>query len=280
MHDPRRIKLSPSAVRAFRNCPHRYALDYVQRLPDSARASVPMLAFGNAIHQALADFIREGGWERLSKDDLVSIFMRHWDGAPYADEDTEMSQFHHGKRLLEAFYDRPFPGNSPKERGIELRLSWRTARKNILATGKIDRLCETEDGRLLVIDYKVGRYHPQTEEDLDIQATFYRSLIADTIARAIPRPIEVVFHFLGSHSTLTAEFTHEDFLRIWGSIEATADRIRASIASFHQGRPLWAAFPLQRGHQCVTCPMKLYCEQVRDLPEAEVARFYPEGGAT
>jgi hypothetical protein len=270
------IKLSPSAARSFRNCPHRYALDYVQRLPAADRTAVPMLAFGNAVHQALADFIREGGWARLSQDDLVAIFMRHWNGAVYADTDIEMSQFHYGRRLLEAFYDRPFPSNPLKEQGTELRLSWAKPRKNILATGKIDRLCEIEDGRLLVIDYKVGRFHPQAEEDLDVQATFYRSLVADTIARANPMPIEIVFYFLGSQSTLTVEFTHEDFLRIWESLEETAERIRASTVSFHQGRPLWAAFPLHRGHQCLSCPMKSHCEQVQEHPSAEPTRDYPD----
>ncbi len=276
MHSPLLIKLSPSAVRAFRNCPYRYALDYVQRLPASERVPVPMLAFGNAIHQALADFIREGGWQRFSKDDLIAIFMRHWDGTPYEDEEIEMSQFHHGRLLLEAFHDRPFPTRTPKERGVEVRLNWRTARKNILATGKIDRLCETEDGRLLVIDYKVGRYHPQAAEDLNVQATFYRSLVADTIARTIPMPIEIVYHFLGSQSTLTVEFTYEDFLQVWESLEITADQIRASTASFHQGRPLWAAFPLHRGHQCLSCPMQSHCEQVQEHPRVEPPRVHPD----
>ncbi|MNT43634.1 PD-(D/E)XK nuclease superfamily protein [compost metagenome] len=164
---------------------------------------------------------------------------------------------------------------------MELRLSWAAPRMGILATGKIDRLCETDDGRLLVIDYKVGRYHPQAEDDLSVQAAFYRSLIADTVARADPKPIEVVFHFLGSQSTLTFGFTREEFRWTWGEIDVTAERIRLATKGAALGRPLWVAFPLRRGQQCSSCPMRVHCERLRALPEGEAARFCPdiEGGS-
>ena len=275
MFDPKTLKLSPSAIRAYRSCPYRYALDYVQRLPDSARVPVPLLAFGNAIHQTLADFIREGGWAKFSKDDLVALFMGRWDGSVYEDEDQELIQFHHGKRLLEGYFDRPYPDAPITERGVEVRLNWTTPRGGILATGKIDRLCETDDGRLLVIDYKVGRYHPLCEDDLSVQAAFYRSLVADTVARAASKSIEVVFHFLGSQATLNFGFTREEFRWVWGEIDVTAERIRLATKSLSLGRPLWVAFPLRRGQQCFSCPMMAHCENVANLPEREAARFYP-----
>lgn len=174
------LRLSASAVRAFLECPYRYARDYVDRLPDADREPVPSFAFGNAMHQALAEFIRQGGWGAVSLDDLIGLLMRHWEGGVYPDADTELYHFHRGREMLARFYKNPYPLAVEQELGVEQYVRWRAPRKGLLATGKLDRACIIPGNVLEIVDYKTGSWVPK-DDDLkkDYQALFYRTLGAD-----------------------------------------------------------------------------------------------------
>lgn len=272
------LQLSPSAVRAYRSCPYRYARDYVDRLPDDFRRPVFHLAYGSAIHQALAYFIRHGGQSRLSKDDLIVALMDHWDSSAYPNEDTELDRFYEARRMLESFYDQPYPQEVKRELGIEERLTWSTPRRGIRAVGKLDRICLLPDGTLDVIDYKTGAC-PEDGEDLpkDPQALIYRSLAGEAYRRLNPGQIQVTFHYLVSGASVNIRYDHEDFIYWWSMIDDVAARIRNSMSKLKAGAPLWQAFPIRRGNQCRRCPLEAHCDASAYPSEDELPDLPQEG---
>lgn len=254
----RPVRLSASAVKAFLECPYRYAMDHVQRLPQHQREPFPALAFGNVVHRTLACFIQQGGWDHLNCDDLLSLFADFWDGAVYSDRDAEYRSFVRGKDMLERFYASSYP-RMTKELGVELSVSWRKPHRGIVAVGKIDRARLLNDETLEVIDYKTGR---STSSNLasDTQALFYRTLAAETFEELRPKSIRITFLHLEDLIPVSAEFEKERFQLCWKNIEETARAILDANLRVDQGFPLEQAFPRRREGRCGGCQIKRHCE--------------------
>lgn len=264
------LKLSASAVKAFLGCPYRYARDYLDRLPDDQREPVPSFAFGNAVHNALADFIRQGGWRALTVDDLVGLLVRHWECGAYPDSDIELDYFHQGREMVTRFYDHPYPASVAKELGVEQYVSWRAARKGLIAAGKLDRACLLPGNVLEIVDYKTGRWMPK-EEDLrrDLQTVFYRTLAAERFGGYRTVAIKVTYFYLSVGEAVSVEFEQEDFLARWREIESIALEIRDRLELLRGGQTLVSAFPLNRSRGCARCPMHGHCDRLADSAQKE-----------
>lgn len=271
------VRLSASGVRAFLECRYRYYLDYIHRLAQEEREPVSSFAFGNAMHQAIADFFKAGGREGQTRDDLIASLMRHWDGSVYPDIDTELRRFHQGKRMLEGFYDNPYPEMVERELGVERYLKWKAPRRGIMATGKLDRICLLPDGVIEVLDYKTGHFRLKPAEmEGDLQAIFYRTLAGEAFRGLEPKGIRVTFHYLPSGATVSVEFEREHFLEKWRQVEPVAEQIRKARQKLNEGRPSWAAFPLSRGSRCSSCLMRRHCMSLADgEQEARVEESIP-----
>lgn len=267
MQDTEPLRLSASGLRAFGECNYRYARDYVDRLPDGEREPVAAFAFGEAIHKALAQFIRQGGWAKRSVDDLVGLLMRHWDDRAYSDPEESSREFLRGRELLEAFYEHPHPAGPARELGVEAFVSWSRPRNGVIAVGKIDRACLLEDGTLEIIDYKCGK-RILTEADLaqEAQAIFYRTLAAEAFKRLAPADVQVTFLFLDGPVPVSVKFDRDQFAAKWRGVEEIAQAIRKSRALNSAGVPLDEAFPLNRGAHCRSCPMRRHCDSIEAMP--------------
>lgn len=259
------IRLSPSAVRVFRECPYRYAKDYIDRLPDCERVVISSFNFGNTIHQVLAAFISRGGWERLSKDDFLELFVERWPDN-YSDAEKELEDFHRAKEMLESFYDSPYPARPVKELGVERKLAWRRPFGGILATGRIDRIVMHHDGTLEAIDYKTGkRVMSVMEMADDAQALFYRTLAVAGQQSAGAKSVRVTFLYLASGSAVSIDFEEAEFHQGWDRIIEVAVLIRAAMERYHGGEALGVAFPPRRGSQCNRCEMWRHCNTLYPL---------------
>lgn len=264
------LRLSASATKAFLECPYRYAKDYVDRLPASEREPVASFSFGNALHQALADFVRQGAWKVLSLDDLIGLLMRHWEGGVYPDADTELYHFHRGKEMLARFYSQAYPTGVEKELGVEQYVTWQAPRKGLLATGKLDRACLLHGSILEIVDYKTGTWIPK-EDDLkkDLQALFYRTLGAEHYRGLRPQRVRVSFYYLPAGEVVSVEFEQEDFMERWQEVESVGRMIRDALVQVREGQSMALAFPLNRSKNCSRCPMRGHCDRLEDKPQKE-----------
>lgn len=261
MSAPSPVRLSASAVEDYRTCPYRYARTYASPLPDRERATVTVLTFGAVVHEVLADFVRQGGWERLGKTDLFALLRARWPGNIYQDDDLSMANFERAADMLEKFFDRPYPSQVVQELGVERRVGWLRYRRGIMATGRIDRACLVAGNVLELIDYKTGSLRLEADRLLaEPQALFLRSLGAEAFRELEPSATRVTFLYLASAVPVSVEYEQEEFLLGWARIEAIAERIRQAMASVVAGTPVYEAFPLNRGERCRLCPMRLHCD--------------------
>lgn len=261
------LRVSASALRSFTSCAYRYCRDYVARLPREERAPVPSFALGEAVHRALATFTKRGGHARQTKDDLLNLLVDCWDGQSYPDSDAEVMAFHRAKAMLATYYEQPYPEEIAQDLAIEEFINWRQPRNGILATGKLDRACLLENGTVLVIDYKTS-IRPSSVEYVrgDWQAIMYRSLARSLLERRFRHlegaRIVIAFHYLATATPVTVEYEHDDFMKRWRAITSIAREIQTTIQLARDGLPLREAFPLQRGAQCQTCPMRRHCDSI------------------
>jgi hypothetical protein len=256
------LRITPSAISAFRRCAYSYAIRYVVPLPEVERLRVPVLALGSAVHAAIARFLRSGGWERRGLDELMAMLGPVWDPSGFPEDDEELA-FEQARALLVMFYEHPYPANVARELGIERNLSWRKARRGVVAAGKVDRVCMLDDQTLLIVDYKTGRL-PEKPERLhrDVQTLIYRSLGSDCYRWLSPSKILVAFRFIGAAETVEVELAVDDYLDGWEDLLATADAIRAARHAQATGAYLLDAFPPSRGPSCRGCEFAEHCNSL------------------
>lgn len=260
MNTPIPLRLSPSAIRAYRACSYRYARDYVDRLADEARVPVPVFAFGGAIHKALAAFIRQGGAAKRSLDDLVASLQRHWEPLAFGDEKKSQAEFARARAMLENFYANPYATPGAHELALESNLTWKIPRRGILAVGRLDRVCLQPNGVLEVIDYKTGLTLPTVEEaEDDLQTVLYHTLAVDNYRHLNPTELRITYLYLAGPVPLTLVPDRAAQLKRWAGIEETAALIREDRADYESGMPLAEAFPPNRGSGCQFCPMRAHC---------------------
>lgn len=257
------LRLVPSAVRAFRECAYSYGLSYVEPLPESERLPVPALALGSAVHAAIARFLRMGGWKRRGLDELLGMLAMVWEPAAFGGEQAERDAYARAGELLIAFFNHPYPPDVERELGVERNVAWLKPRRGILAAGKLDRVCLRRGGLLEVIDYKTGR-PPDRLEPLhrDVQALFYRSLIADSFRWLAPSRVVVGFRYVGAAVTAALELDPIDFMDAWEEVLVTAEAIKEGRARHRAGAGLVEAFPLNRGPGCRGCRFAAHCDGV------------------
>lgn len=263
VNNPEVLRLVPSAVRAFRACPYSYGLTYVQPLPESERLPVPALALGSAVHAAIARFFRMGGWKRCGLDELIGGLAGVWEPAAFGNEQAEREAFARAGELLIAFFNHPYPPDVERELGVECNMTWLKPRRGILAAGKLDRVCLRRGGVLEAVDWKTGR-PPDRLEPLqrDVQAIFYRSVIADSFRWLAPSRVVVTFRFVGAAVTAALDLDPIEFLDAWEEVLVTAEAIKESRACHRSGADLAEAFPLNRGPNCRGCRFAAHCDGV------------------
>ncbi|MBM3268696.1 MAG: PD-(D/E)XK nuclease family protein [Candidatus Sericytochromatia bacterium] len=261
------LTLSASRARAFATCPHRFARDYVDRLPDGERAATPELAFGASIPMALAEFFRQGGRSQVSLSERVGMLRASWDSRHYANAEEEQAQVRRGIEMMRRFHGGGFPGDAAEFVAIERLLSWPRAHRGLIATGKLDLVCPYPPSLLDVVDFKTGAIVLTPEEAMwDFQAVLYRSLAASGFRELRPSTIRVSSRYLDPGANTSLEFQEEDFLIAWERVEAVARQISAAMAVFRSGASLEEALPRKNGRQCQTCPIRLACGSDGQVP--------------
>lgn len=255
------LKISASAIKAYEQCPYRYAKDYVDRLPQAEREPVFHLAFGNTLHRTIAKFILGGGWAKVSHAQLIQMLHEHWSNDILEPKTRRLKEFQRAKTMTDTFYFKRYPRDVTTELGVERYVRWAGPRNGILATGKLDRVCLVGSDTLEVIDYKTGK--PSIEHGAlanDLQAVFYRTLAADVFRELAPRSIKVTFFYLGEGIPRSVELSRDEILAQWSEVQQIAEQIREARGKHEAGLPLRGAFPASRGLHCQGCPMQKHCD--------------------
>ena len=173
------LHVSVSQLKSFLLCPARHRFQYVLRAEPSHRPSA--LAFGSAIHEALAAFYRElaHAGTRLDAKELAMHFDAVWDGELarepeilFGDKESAEGLRETGHAMLAAFGT---DGYVPAEIvGIEVPFSIPIPGREEVLVGAFDLVGRDEDGRLVIVEHKTAaRRWSDDQLQYDIQATAY-----------------------------------------------------------------------------------------------------------
>ena len=233
------LKLSHSSMSTYDQCPFKWKLKYIDRLPERPKH---YFSFGQAVHSALEHMY--SGDSCPAADQVVQAFLSAWSDAGFKDDAAIRKGKREGEAMLRA-YHAAHAAEWRKPLGVELRFSFMV--HHVPVGGVIDRLDILPDGTLHVIDYKTGRELEPGRAESDQQLTMYQA----AAARMFPESevSEVSFLHVPTGATLTAPARGPDRLCV---LESTILRTHAAMST--------GEFPCKPSEAaCQWCDFKALC---------------------
>ncbi len=173
------VVYSHSRLQTFEQCPYKYKLKYIDKIPVEYRKTVEAFV-GEMVHKTLEILFRQilESNKILSKGELLKIYNMlwesEWDDQILVNDQKNLSMYKYiGAKLISQYYTLNYPFNDLKTIAVE------TEEKIDLIDGskyhiKIDRLAKDHDNNFYVIDYKTNNRMKSSEEvDKDRQLAMY-----------------------------------------------------------------------------------------------------------
>lgn len=224
-----RLKVSPSKVAAWHNCPRAFLFRYIQR------ARVPRLSwahtnFGISIHNALRAW-----WElpvdQRQPDAIHAVMESAWIPAGYRDAEHSDQWRSRAIAMTRAYLSEVDPRQEPVSQ--ERTLGFVT--DTLVIEGRIDRIDE-RDGRYVIVDYKTGRDAPTSDDARSAEAL---ALYALMVHRTLKKECTTVeLHHIPSATVVSWEHTEaslEEHLRRVESAAADIRRAQDTLAAVDDG---------------------------------------------
>lgn len=222
--------LSPTRVTSFTDCPLAFRLRSIDRLPEPPS---PHAMKGTLVHQVLERLIWEHPGPERTPAVAAAELARAWDELQ---EDPELAALGLSADEADAFradaaslVENYFFLEAPERvRAIGVEVTLEAEIDGLLLRGIIDRLDMTEEGDLVVIDYKTGRAPGVRYEKAKLTGVhLYALLLEQTLGVA---PVEVRLLHLREPLTISASPTGQTLrgqrqrtLAVWQAIERACD---------------------------------------------------------
>lgn len=237
-------RFSYSAFGVYRECPLRYAFQYVYRIqvPDEDRKGY--FTFGSIVHAAFESFGRAwldaeaSGAPHPDESDLHRFFDAAWQPLAFPDRLTAESYGARSPAILRNFFARQLSRLAESvafERRFEMPLDPGDGGPAAVMTGAIDRIDRLPGGRFELIDYKTGHARSQADVDADEQLTIYALAMRDgavsdpATGRPLPAPDLLTLYFTESDQWLSTTRTD-------GQLEEQHERLAAVARQIRAGR--------------------------------------------
>ncbi|MFF2084310.1 RecB family exonuclease [Nocardia sp. NPDC058176] len=253
-----RPALSPSRASDFKQCPLKYRLRAIDRIPEPpTRAAVR----GTVVHTVLEDLFGLPADER-QPDRAAELVPDAWDRVrgerdgldELVAEGGPEALFDEVRRLVASYYEledpRRFEPHALEER-VEAELDG-----DIPLRGFVDRIDVAPNGMLRVVDYKTGRSPgPMHEARALFQLKFYALMILRT-RDIVPAQLRLIY--LADKILLTYTPDREELDRF--------ERILTALwrAILEAGRT--GDFPPNRGSMCRYCDFQHLCPEFGGTP--------------
>lgn len=242
--------LSPSRAGDFKTCPQLFKFRAIDRLPEPTTI---YQARGTTAHLALERLYELPAEERTAER-LYELFRQAWSelrgSEEYSDlfEDTEAERQWgmESMALLANYFSLEDPTKvAPLHRELDMleQLDGMTIR------GILDRIDETPEGDLIILDYKTGKAPP---ERYALSAFFALKIYALLIRKQTGRtPIEVRLLYLNGPTLYRLGIDDQKLDATERGVKALWDRINQAIAD--------EQFPPKPGPLCNWCSFKDRC---------------------
>ncbi len=267
-----RLALSPSRASDFKTCPLLYRFRAIDRLPEPPSAEATRGTLVHAVLERLFDLPAPERTPARARDLAVEQWRAMLEAEPElatlldsdADADAATNDGEAWLAAAGALLDTYFCLEDPTRLepvGRELLLEVDLG-DGLLVKGIVDRLDESPQGDLRVVDYKTGRSpHPLFEQRALFQLRFYALMLWRSRGR-VPRLLQLVYLTDGQLVRLEP---HEADLR---ALERTLRALSTAIARATEA----GDFRPRRGNLCRWCSHQALCPEFGGTPPPLPAR--------
>lgn len=232
-------RISFSQVAAFTTCPMQYKYAHILKVPTFGRHS---LSFGKTMHNTLQKFLeqlqnRQNATQTSlfgdpaapvspipSLKELLDIYDQSFIDEWYASNEEREEYRQQGKESLKIFHHQVVE-KTPKVYGLEQGFTLKIG--DVLVKGRIDRIDETDDGGLEIIDYKTGNPKSRLEWDDKRQLVLYALAVEQCFPQ--PKPVrKLTYYYLTTNEAISFEPTDKDREKLRDQVTDTMERIAKS----------------------------------------------------
>jgi RecB family exonuclease len=183
---PRRLfAATPSRLSTFTACPRRYRFTYLIRPTPPKGPPWAHNSLGAAVHNALRDW-----WSlplaRRTPVAAARLVDAGWIADGFADARQSATWRSRARDWVEAYVAELDPADEPV--GVERGVAVRTDR--LALSGRVDRI-DGRAGELVIVDYKTGRWVPDTDDARGSLALAVYALAAGRTLRRSCRRVEL-----------------------------------------------------------------------------------------
>ncbi len=187
--------LSPSKASAFTDCPLAFRYSIIDHLPEPPS---PHAVKGTLVHAALERLFWGQPAGRRTVEAALDALDQAWDGLQDDPEFVELgldideaAEFRADAEVLLHNYFRIEDPDAVHTVGVELGLE--AGIGDMVLRGIIDRLDLTEDGELVVVDYKTGRAPSTQFEQGRLQGVHTYALLCQQVLGRYPAQVKLLY---------------------------------------------------------------------------------------
>ncbi|HYH31200.1 MAG TPA: PD-(D/E)XK nuclease family protein [Pseudonocardia sp.] len=251
----RLVRVTPSKLATWDDCPRRYRLTYLDRPSPSRGGARAGSTLGAVVHLALRALFDLPPGERTPRA-ASGLVDRYWNSEGFRDA-AQAAEYRERARGWVADYAAELdPDAEPV--GVERWVSVATDR--IVAEGRVDRIDRRGD-ELVIVDYKTGRRTPAPPDTAAARAlALYAVAVEGTLHRTC-RQVEL--HHLPSGEVAAWRHDAASLREHVGAAEATATELDSAAAALAAGGDADALFPARPAPRCGGCDVRRHCPQGR-----------------
>ncbi len=249
-----KIRISPSRINDFTNCPQLYKYRAIDQLPEAISLDAERGTLVHSVLEVLFDSPTPVRTIEKAKELLPLLWQEQIDAKPGLNAlvvDTK-EWFDRASSLLDNYFLLEEPNSfepSHRELHLELDLDAKT-----YLHGYVDRLDIAQTGEVRIIDYKTGKApKPAWEEKALVQLRIY-ALIYWRNYGVVPKLLQLIY--LGSAQLLRNSPTESDLLSTETMLRRIAGDIREAIKD-----DKWTPKP---SRLCDWCSFKNICPAFND----------------
>lgn len=244
-----KLRLSPSRVNDFSNCPLLYKYRIIDQLPESPSLDAER---GTLVHTVLHDLF-ESPAELRTVQTAIDLLPTRWQQQLRMKPEltalitSEKEWLDRASALLKTYFNLENPTNfEPTHRELHLE---QDLSEDIYLHGYVDRLDVASTGEVRIIDYKTGKSPKPGWEDKALFQLRVYALLYWKETQNIPKLIQLIY--LGDSNVLKSTPTEQDLI----ATESTLLKIAASIKQAIE-TDTWAP---RKSKLCDWCSFKSIC---------------------
>ena len=228
--------LSKSQVKLFQECPYKWKKHYIDFVVSK---SSPQQERGSQIHKEIEDFYK-------------NIDVEIKDNKPVIKPKKDLSQIQNfvdfeNKRITKCMKDGKLDESLFKPMYQELKLE----NPKIGLKGIVDAVFLNEDGKLIVIDWKSGKYNPYGFWRYRFELALYKELFEKSVECKYKVGYWGIY-FIDADKLVVEEVSQEEINKMWAEVNRVRDKIMYSMKNNKYDR---------KRSNCKYCQFKEECER-------------------